>query len=477
MASVLSLAHCGGDGKGDARAEAATPEAEADDISSGSASDAPSAPVGSGDAPAENAATPTCGCPSSDALRLLRCDDSAGVTLYNGTIEINSSGDAAIFYQCFEREGQPQTARCRQFRWMAARGTELLTDQGWLLGLADDGTALIASQVDPPENDAPWLVRPDGSRTRVPLDTNARLAADGRVVGFVPPVLPVLEAIDPSLALSTAPAARGPLARWSLPAAGREEPTPRANEVIDGQEYDVAAPGLEVLARLPDAVIDGGLVYDVSGDASVIVGGGTGVVDGFARGLPLLWTSAGGLRVLPGAPTDDVGTALQRVSRDGTAVFGSVHGYDSHEWFHWTPVGGFRNVMRIESGSYLSGGIALSDDGGVFSSTALSSNRSRAFRWSPSGISWLGPDDAPSSNADMTADGRVVLGTLVDSDDGFIATPEETRSFTALVASAALELEGWQLRAPVRISDDGGVVFGFAGCGAQKAPYRWVLPR
>ncbi|HTV17618.1 MAG TPA: hypothetical protein VMG12_03080, partial [Polyangiaceae bacterium] len=412
MALGVALLHCGGQGQSDAPVAARPAPADVDDTPAGSASAPAPADVGSGNPPAQNDGASSCGCPSSDALRLLRCDDGAGLAFPSVTIEVNPRGDAAIFHQCFERDGQLQTRQCLGFRWTLARGTELLTaSNGWLLGLADDGTALIATEVNAPANTAPFLVRLDGSRIQVPLDTNARLAADGRVVGFVPPVA---VASSESTSFSPADVSRGPLARWSPPATEAAASESGPHELIDGREYDLSAPGLDVLASLPAEVLADGLVYDVSADASVIVGGGTGVVDGFARGIPLLWTASAGLRVLDGAPSEVRGTALQYVSRDGSAMMGAAEGDDSLEWFQWTELAGFRHVIRIEPYPNLGGGIAFSADGSAFAATGVFSNMSRAYRWSEVGISWIGPDDAPSSTADMSGDGRVVIGTVVD---------------------------------------------------------------
>jgi len=45
-----------------------------------------------------------------------------------------------------------------------------------------------------------------------------------------------------------------------------------------------------------------------------------------------------------------------------------------------------------------------------------------------------------------------------------------------LLEHASLDSTGWELKAPLRISDDGKVVFGSALCGGMPTVYRWVLP-
>jgi hypothetical protein len=49
---------------------------------------------------------------------------------------------------------------------------------------------------------------------------------------------------------------------------------------------------------------------------------------------------------------------------------------------------------------------------------------------------------------------------LIDADQGFIASPSETRRLNELLEQASLDSTGWELKAPLRISDHG---------------YRWVL--
>jgi len=406
---------------------------------------------GSSRTPVESSAEPSCGCPLAGALQLLRCEDDEGVARPpSGTIEVNSTGDAAMFHQCTSADGLTAPNHCQQFLWTAARGAERLADRGWLLGLADDGTALFASAVDAPENAAPFLIEPDGSRTRVPLSPNARLSADGRyVIDFVPAESELGESGQ------TPPNAdRRDLVRWSL------------------------AKGLERLGSMPADTFEGG-VYDVSRDGSVIVGGGMGVADGFAHGIPMIWTRAAGLRELGGAPRDERGTGLFRVSSDGSAVMGMVQGNDSSGLFHWTELDGFRSILEGDplGAVRLPGNPVLSRDGQAFSSTSMVSGMSRAYRWTRDGLAWLGPDGEPSSSVDMTADGSVVLGVVSDLSEGFISAAGETRSFSALLESESLELEDWRPQAPLRISDDGRFVFGFALCGGQMTPYRWQLPR
>jgi hypothetical protein len=79
-------------------------------------------------------------------------------------------------------------------------------------------------------------------------------------------------------------------------------------------------------------------------------------------------------------------------------------------------------------------------------------------------------------NADRMLGGEQAVLIIDDTEQGFIASPGETRLLRDLLASASVDSTGWELKAPLRISDDGKVVFGSALCGGVPAVYRWVLP-
>jgi hypothetical protein len=367
-----------------------------------------------------------------------------------GGLDLAPSGDIAVFTLCYSGDGQLPVDHCRAFRWTRTAGTEALVDAGYHVGLADDGAALvIATQKEDPRETL-VLVGRDGSTTSVPLGSNASLSADGRyVVGFVAqPALP----LAPADLTPRAPADRNPLARWSL------------------------ADGLEELAELPDGLFQG-RVSDVTADASVIVGAASEVSDSTLRQATLIYAAPEGLRKFDEAP----GRALSFVSRDGSAFAGlasSTPSNDLAEAFYWTSSGGLRSITTANPTGGVAYYQALSDDGVVLAGTGWLPDeaRHRVYRWTAEGLSWLGPDDAPSRIADMTADGTLVLGTLIDADQGFIASPGETRRLNDLLEQASLDSTGWELTAPLRISDDGNVVFGRALCGGLPTVYRWVLP-
>jgi hypothetical protein len=447
--SVGSIA-CGGGG--DALDPDATVGAGEDGVGGG-----PVEVPGRDVTPAEAGAEMRCGCASSPELQALSCASGDGVPITGtGGLELAPSGDIALFTLCYSGDGQFPVDHCRPFRWTRAGGSEALVEAGLHLGLADDGSALVVATQDDDPRETLLLVERDGTRTGVPLGSAARLSADGRyVVGFAPPSPspngPGVQKTQPTFNLD-------PLARWSL------------------------ADGLETLGEPADGLglIDA-TVLDVAADASVIVGMGYDVSDGTLRGqATMLYTAQRGLQRPEGLPSGEDVT-LGVVSRDGSAFAGLAslnRNEDLAQAFYWTSSGGSRNITTANPTGGVAFYQALSDDGLVLAGTGWlpDAARHRVYRWTAEGLTWLGPDDASSRIADMTADGALVLGTLIDAEQGFIASPGETRRLNDLLEHASLDSTGWELKAPLRISDDGKVVFGSALCGGMPTVYRWVLP-
>jgi hypothetical protein len=407
---------------------------------------------GPGTAPANGVLETGCGCSTSANLQALSCASSDGVPITGSGLEVAPSGDIALFTLCYSRDGEFPADHCRAFRWTRAGGSEALVDAGYHVGLADDGSALIVETQDEDPRETLVLVGPDGARTNVPLNHVARLSANGRyVVGFVPQLS---YSVAPGDLASPTPLSPSPLARWSL------------------------ADGLETLAEIPDGLLEG-MVFDVTADASVIVGAAY-LTDGTLRHAPLLYTAQQGLRRPEGSPGVEP-VSIDSVSRDGSAFAGlasSSLGNDLVEAYYGTTSGGFRHITTMNPGAGVGSYQALSDDGLVLAGTGWPADvgRPRVYRWTAEGLTWLGPDDAAGRIADMTADGTLVLGVLVDGDQGFIASPGETRRLSELLERASVDSTGWELKAPLRISDDGKVVFGSALCGGVATRYRWVLP-
>lgn len=405
--------------------------------------------------PADAVAETGCGCSISPNLQALSCAAGNGLTIAGtgGGFKLAPSGEIALFTLCYSRDGQLPTDYCRVFRWTLAGGSEALVDSGYAVGLADDGSALVVATQD----EHPWetllLVGRDGATTNVPLGSTARLSADGRyVVGFVPlPSFPVGpgDLLPPTYNPN-------PLARWSL------------------------ADGLETLAEIPDGMVNG-RVFDVTADGSAIVGAATYLDDdGNFQDASLLYTAQQGLRRLEDSPSGESAT-LGFVSRDGSAFAGLARSglsADLAEAFYWTTSGGLRSIANANPIGGVAFYQALSDDGLVLAGTGWlpEAARHRVYRWTAEGLTWLGPDDAASRITDMTADGALVLGTLIDTAQGFIASLGETRQLNDLLERALLDSTGWELKAPLLISDDGNVVFGWARCSGVPTVYRWVLP-
>lgn len=115
LASV-ALIHCGqravDEPAPDESAAASSDAADADGNSArggAPSTDTASSDTASTDAPSTGAPgsdAAACGCPSSSAFRLLRCEDDDGIARpRSGQLEVSPSGDAVIFHQCTSADG------------------------------------------------------------------------------------------------------------------------------------------------------------------------------------------------------------------------------------------------------------------------------------------------------------------------------------------------------------------------------------
>jgi hypothetical protein len=98
--------------------------------------------------------------------------------------------------------------------------------------------------------------------------------------------------------------------------------------------------------------------------------------------------------------------------------------------------------------------------------------------------------DSPATLGDMSSDGNVIVGNAPsggflwqfvasepDPENPLADHPGSLMSFPPALAASGVDLTGWELEAPVAVSDDGRVVFGRAACGGVPTLYRWVVPR
>lgn len=399
-------------------------------------------------------ATTGCGCTGSPALQPLLCgDERATVVPSSDGVHTSQRGDVALLSRCYSSDGRLPADSCLVWRWTAADGAELLGENARAIGIANDGTALIASIRAAPVAETLLWVRPDGTRDVVSLSSGtARLSALGTyVVGFAPTAAATS---SPAPSESPAPPSRAPLARWS------------------------ASDGYEILAQLPGDLADA-RVAATSPDASVVVGRADDWSTGDDVEVPIYWTAATGLRQLAGAPLGARGATVLLTSRDGSALAGVSREGDFGEVFHWTQAAGFRRVTAVSILGGVYAGQRMSDDGEVLAGTGWQEapGQHRVYRWTAGDFSWIGPETAASLVVDMSADGATVVGRISDSGEGFIWSEGQLTMLADLLVTSGVDGTGWQLQEPVSLSDDGSTLFGRGLCNGEPVLYRWQLPR
>jgi hypothetical protein len=160
------------------------------------------------------------------------------------------------------------------------------------------------------------------------------------------------------------------------------------------------------------------------------------------------------------------------VNGDGNAIGGYTTNRfgNSIEWFHWTPGGGvvvLGNTWPI----LVDNRVFMSIDGSVMAATAGVPGP-RAVRWTfPYGLNVVAED---SVLTDMNADGSIIVGT------GAGGTPTlwsgtDALSLSSVVATRGIDTQGWELREPNYVAEDGSFVFGHGSCGGVDVTYRLVL--
>lgn len=254
--------------------------------------------------------------------------------------------------------------------------------------------------------------------------------------------------------------------------------------------------GMLGLGTLPGN--DAGHVEDISADGSTIVGYAySSSIEAFR------WTSGGGMVGLGALPGDDQSYAFG-VSADGSAVVGESHGNQLPEAFLWTSGGGMVGLGFLPGGSSLSSrAAAISADGSTVTGNSLSaSGFYEPFRWTRDGgmvglgivpgeyhaaraisadgsviilegqhgISrWtsdggIAPFAAgPVQVADVSADGSIVVGTLVAFGDDAVVVDaaHDPVPLSALLAAEGIDLTGWDLSHATGISADGHTIVGY----------------
>lgn len=379
-----------------------------------------------------------CSCASSPELTALGCDLAGDVALWpDARPLVAPDGSAASFVSCRRSADDSLLATCDTFRWTSAgesvrlRGVaavDMSDDAATLLVDAGNGLQLLRTGAPP-----------------VPLPTeiqvgSARLTRDGASVFGV--------FIDTGTTS---------LVRWT------------------------EATGTEFLGELTPGDPDAGRVTDLTADGSLVVG-----YTDFDE--PFRWSAAGGLEGF-GATS---GARPLAVSADGTTIAGVTTS-------SLLTLDVFRLRVGAEEVSVLgpaaTGGdpdldvLRVSADGSVVAGATSVGGASQILRSSQLEGALLLDTALPASLADMTPDGLVIVGSA--GNDGFrwnhepgdpdnpqlALGPGRVLAFAPLLGTSGVDLTGWQLEAPVAVSDDGQIVFGRARCGALPTLYRWVMPR
>ena len=211
----------------------------------------------------------------------------------------------------------------------------------------------------------------------------------------------------------------------------------------------------------------------VSSDGNTVVGYSQGTRSGNA----FIWTTSGGMANVNPALAQ---SAAYAVSDDGKTIVGTV----SSGPFRWTSAGG---VTRFGAGSDLVAGISgdgstvvgcrvyVSYVGGSYQVTQ------QAYSWNASqGMVFLGylPGTLQMSCAlDASGDGSTIVG-WADSGSGYKAAIWDAahgwRDLNQVLASAGVDLVGWDLTSAMAISNDGQIITG-SGTDPNGNTEGWVV--
>lgn len=219
-----------------------------------------------------------------------------------------------------------------------------------------------------------------------------------------------------------------------------------------------------------------GWAIDVSGDGSIVVGGGVSDRGGEA----FRWTSAGGVQWLGDLGGPASSSVAEGVSADGSTVVGAGLSGEHAEAFRWTSAGGMRGLH----GGMASWAQATSADGSVVVGVDYATRAfGEAFRWtSAGGMQGLGILDglaggANSNARDVSGDGSIIVGISSSASDyqAFLWDAENgMRSLKqVLVGDHGLDLTGWRLVSADGISADGRTIVG-SGINPSGVPEGWI---
>jgi probable HAF family extracellular repeat protein len=207
----------------------------------------------------------------------------------------------------------------------------------------------------------------------------------------------------------------------------------------------------------------------VSGDGSVVVGGGATAVNGVGVQLAFRWTASAGMVALGSLP-GNYDSIANAVSADGTVAVGSANCTNASQClsnplaFRWTAASGMVG-LGVLPGYGNSQAFAASADGSVVvgSSQNTTNAQTQAFRWTVAngmvGLGFLPGDTYSAANA-TNADGSVVVGNGSNGPFRWTAATG-MQSLQALLTASGVNLSGWTLSEATGVSADGTVIVGF----------------
>ncbi len=206
------------------------------------------------------------------------------------------------------------------------------------------------------------------------------------------------------------------------------------------------------------------IAYGASADGSVVVGYGSTVSGQEA----FRWTQGGGMVGLGDLAGGSFGSTAYGVNADGSVVVGFGNSVSGLEAFRWTQGGGMVGLGDLAGGSFQSNANGVNADGSVVVGYGSTVGGIEAFRWTQGGgmvgLGDLAGGGFGSIANDVNADGSVVVGwgSSVTGQEAFRWTQATgMESIRALLATAGVDMTGWELSEARGVSASGNTIVGY----------------
>ena len=216
--------------------------------------------------------------------------------------------------------------------------------------------------------------------------------------------------------------------------------------------------GYQTIPALPG--YNGSFGIGISDDGNAAVGSAMGI-----PGEAFYWNSTDGVTGLGSLRDPHESSVSLGISGNGQVAVGwSYSTVPGLEAFRWTQNEGMVGLGDLPGGHTRSYAHAASYDGSVIVGQGHEAAGFRAFIWSQeSGMTPIGDPGLGSIATDVSADGKVVVGTA-DQFGAFVWTQTMgMRSIASILADDyGLDLQGWSLDRGIAISADGSTIIGDA---------------